>query len=630
MAGKVVQYEGYATHQQALVKYVSMASEGDLIVELGCGYYSTPLIDSIALIRGLKFKCYYQEINWQKQIEPLCPNTEFIHVPNWNVWRLEEECHLSMLDNEELCVNRYKQIDRSLFKQSKFILMHDADIYPKRGIPIQDEFELDYYDKQIPHTAVIDTSKPKKIKKKESVSVAKNPEPDFSKELEPKKKLKLSEDIKTAVVCCFTAGGDYDQHYLEYIQRLADGVEANNTKGVKLHCVTIMNLDDIPNVTRIHPVKENWKGWHIKAEIFRSEVWKGYDRVLYIDLDTVITGSIDEMLSSTEEFSLLHDFYQPRNQETGMIYFNPERTQSLYEKFNKRQPAKQIKDADIINQWMKVNKIKPTIMQNDFKIGSYKVSLIRDQKKADDYDIICFHGIPRPHHVGWSLDINNTVKMSKNASKSLLKQAEKNKVEPVERIWEGQDVFVIGGGPSLTGLDLDEYLMDKNVLGINDGYLLKSCDVCYFGDTVWWKHHNEGIKEFDGPIYTTSGVVDPTLNHLDTLGVGFSDEPNRLAWNSNSGMAGINLAALLGAKSIFLLGFDMNFGEDGESNWHKNIRTVSRNSYKVFLGKERVMAQGIKSKFPELEIFNVEANGVESKMTSFTKVQFDELFIRKE
>ena len=58
-----------------------------------------------------------------------------------------------------------------------------------------------------------------------------------------------------------------------------------------------MNLDEIDGVTKIEPLN-NFKGWHIKAECFNPDLWKEYNRILYIDLDTVINGNIDDILSN--------------------------------------------------------------------------------------------------------------------------------------------------------------------------------------------------------------------------------------------------------------------------------------------------------------------------------------------
>jgi hypothetical protein len=133
-------------------------------------------------------------------------------------------------------------------------------------------------------------------------------------------------------------------------------------------------------------------------------LWKEYDRVLYLDLDTIITGNIDHILTSKSKLTLLRDFYQPDVWETGMIHFAPGML-DIYDIFNPNSPPpKTKKDAEIISDYLKQNNIVPDFFQDKFKVGSYKISLIRDNEDWKDYSIICFHGNPRPHEVNWELE----------------------------------------------------------------------------------------------------------------------------------------------------------------------------------------------------------------------------------
>lgn len=54
----------------------------------------------------------------------------------------------------------------------------------------------------------------------------------------------------------------------------------------------------------------------------------------------------------------------------------------------------------------------------------------------------------------------------------------------------------------------------------------------------------------------------------DADGPGLSDDPMKTHGGGNSGFQACNLAVLLGAKRLVLLGFDMRTGENGESHWH--------------------------------------------------------------
>lgn len=49
---------------------------------------------------------------------------------------------------------------------------------------------------------------------------------------------------------------------------------------------------------------------------------------------------------------------------------------------------------------------------------------------------------------------------------------------------------------------------------------------------------------------------------------GLSFDPETLHTGGNSGYQAINLAVLLGAARILLLGYDMKTGPNGEKHWH--------------------------------------------------------------
>ena len=85
---------------------------------------------------------------------------------------------------------------------------------------------------------------------------------------------------------------------------------------------------------------------------------------------------------------------------------------------------------------------------------------------------------------------------------------------------------------------------------------------------------------------------------------------NALGWNHNTGAVALNLALLLGAVKINLIGFDMQLGEKGNSNWHpNNLDTPDKTVYSKFItGFNRVVKDLVK--FPGVEIFNITDNSL--------------------
>ena len=149
-------------------------------------------------------------------------------------------------------------------------------------------------------------------------------------------------------------------------------------------------------------------------------------------------------------------------------------------------------------------------------------------------------------------------------------------------MWDGLDVVVIGGGPSLRGVDWQLPLAGSGMrtIGANRAGEVFGCDVHIGMDWTYWKAGAE--RSVSGCRVQVDhgeklGAVDVVLPCAAPAGT-----PNRhsdLAWGrtlaegvgcaGNSGFAGLNLADILGARTIYLLGFDMQ-GEAGRvTHWHE-------------------------------------------------------------
>ena len=123
------------------------------------------------------------------------------------------------------------------------------------------------------------------------------------------------------VVCVLKSGGDYDW---EYVSRLCRGVKEHLTLKHEFFCVT-----DMPNkysFIRQVPLEKGWGGSWAKIEVFRA---KG--EVLYLDLDTVLSGNIDHIINdmsslmasalSKDLFFMLEAFKKDEEWASGVMYW---------------------------------------------------------------------------------------------------------------------------------------------------------------------------------------------------------------------------------------------------------------------------------------------------------------------
>lgn len=130
-----------------------------------------------------------------------------------------------------------------------------------------------------------------------------------------------------------------------------------------------------------------------------------------------------------------------------------------------------------------------------------------------------------------------------------------------------QRYFICASGPSLTQEDVD-YIRGKGiVVMINNGFQMAPwADVVYGCDTRWWKAYPEAMEHKGRKISIQHNHPDVELWPHDNRINGIGDE--MIHSNSgNSGQQAINMAYLLGAKEIILLGYDFQ-NTDGKSHWH--------------------------------------------------------------
>ena len=176
-------------------------------------------------------------------------------------------------------------------------------------------------------------------------------------------------------------------------------------------------------------------------------------------------------------------------------------------------------------------------------------------------------------------------------------------------IWSGQDVYIIGGGPSLEKFDWN-LLKGKKTIGCNNAYQLgyEVCKVCIFGDKKWYHNHKESLASYIGVVYGAEPSlqeksISPNIQMLKRYARGICEDG--VGWNGNTGFTAINLAILLGAKRIYLLGFDMKRTAD-RSNWHiNNLDKNPPSVYQKFINWSKYVKKDWETKYSHIEIINV-------------------------
>jgi hypothetical protein len=160
---------------------------------------------------------------------------------------------------------------------------------------------------------------------------------------------------------------------------------------------------------------------------------------------------------------------------------------------------------------------------------------------------------------------------------------------------------VAASGPSLTPQVAEtirgaRWKAPWRVIVVNDAYkLLPWADLLYAADFSWWRTH-DGAKSFAGERWTSHSqstqVCDDKslvahiydLNFVNAKhGKGFSSDPGYIHYGDpeHSGFQAVNLALLMGAPKVVLVGFDYGYSDKAHffGNHTEGLRQPTSGNY---------------------------------------------------
>lgn len=154
--------------------------------------------------------------------------------------------------------------------------------------------------------------------------------------------------------------------------------------------------------------------------------------------------------------------------------------------------------------------------------------------------------------------------------------------------WKGQRAFILCSGPSLEGFNYDR-LDGEKVITINRSVEeYPKADIVYSNDhdhvmKMIGGHYGEASKKIFAEFKGVKLMLEPSDRHLifpfDVVYVErgkkefsfrFEDGMSTIP---NSGIGALNLAVLLGANPIYLLGMDFKTGANGKTHCHSGYAT---------------------------------------------------------
>lgn len=222
--------------------------------------------------------------------------------------------------------------------------------------------------------------------------------------IDPPLYAEVGEPPKKLIVACVWWGTKYGK---EYVEKLRNSVKRNLSIPYELVCIT--DRDDVPEgVTKI-PAPKNSEGWWQKVNLFHPKLFHPQNRIMYLDLDVVITNSLDALACSQGEFIMIENFGPNKKHaayNSSCMVWNPtEKTHRIHNSFDK--VVTQELHGDQCWIWR--------VMEKDIKAfrkdlaESYKYNRRTTQWKRESKDtaLWIFHGKPDPHEVKDSIIVKN-------------------------------------------------------------------------------------------------------------------------------------------------------------------------------------------------------------------------------
>jgi hypothetical protein len=232
--------------------------------------------------------------------------------------------------------------------------------------------------------------------------------PDETVILEPEYHIQPMTE-KLTVACVLMNGGKvYDY---KYVNALANAVAKNVTIPYTFTCLTDNPQNFNKNVHKVIKLKHGFPKWWSKIELFRPDIFDDTEQVFFLDLDTVITNNIDDIVSYDGNFCGLRDFYRIVSLGSGLLSWKPSNHHHIYHNFL-------LKSANIIantpegdQRWIDSQTSKMDYFQDLFgrKVISWKKDCVINKMVSVPLSasIICFHGVPKPHEISHSAIVSN-------------------------------------------------------------------------------------------------------------------------------------------------------------------------------------------------------------------------------
>lgn len=388
--------------------------------------------------------------------------------------------------------------------------------------------------------------------------------------------------------------GNYQGRGAEYVNILCNMIARNLPEQHKYVCFT----DDptgISSEIECRLITEQLNGWWNKLYMFKpSSLTSDDGRVIYVDLDTVILSSLDEIVKYAGKFAILRDFYRPNGLQSSFMMWEGGDHNYIWNNWIAAGKP-EINGGD--QAWVEIyfQRKNRDILQQIYPqcFVSYRVHCLEIFPKTAK--VVCFHGADKPHNTHgwvdhiWKIDGGSALELVNvgNTKEETLIENIKHSLtlpNPLLQRLEPHDgvAAVVGGGPSLkTSYIPPQY----TIFATNNSWrLLDRFDYHVMLDARPENAQfipSTGKKFYASQVWPGCITEDVTIWHSYADGIQeiIKDEPRETVYvggGSSVGLKTLVIAFLLGYRKIHLYGFDSSYEEDSHHAYPQALNDGER------------------------------------------------------
>lgn len=198
------------------------------------------------------------------------------------------------------------------------------------------------------------------------------------------------------IVACVYWGNKYS---LDYVYRLRGSL---NQKLHRQHRFVCLSDRDIHGIDTIPCFAKNWEGWWQKVSLFSPDMFPAGSRILYLDLDVVLTNSIGPLadLTADEPLIMIENFgpnkaHAAHNSSVMLWSHGDPRVANIYSLFTPDVMSSLHGDQCWIWRVLReqIANFPPGMVK------SYKYDYRGRMERVPGASVVVFHGDPKPHEV---------------------------------------------------------------------------------------------------------------------------------------------------------------------------------------------------------------------------------------